>query len=140
MNSIYNLFFHPLSGYPGPWLNALSPLVDLIVQYRGGGHRHIRGLHEQYGPVVRIAPDSLSFDTSQAARGKYFVLCVKSCPRAHAASYRIIDVYQSDIYGIRANKKQIPKDPKFYGEPDSFPIANILGRARSFIGKPNVPD
>ncbi|KAJ4857898.1 cytochrome p450 domain-containing protein [Trichoderma breve] len=63
---IYNLYFHPLSKFPGPKLSAISrfPYSRLLIS--GEGHRDVLDLHLKYGPIVRIAPDFLSFSHPDA--------------------------------------------------------------------------
>ncbi|KAI0395145.1 cytochrome P450 [Xylariaceae sp. FL0594] len=56
----YFLFLHPLSSYPGPWLAKLT-------DWYTGFHAH----HEAYGPVVRIAPNRLVFNTVTALHDIY---------------------------------------------------------------------
>ncbi|KAK3938485.1 cytochrome P450 [Diplogelasinospora grovesii] len=55
------LYFHPLSKYPGPWLNALSPIPEVLAIVAGRQHAYHRKLHERYGPVVRASPNELIF-------------------------------------------------------------------------------
>ncbi|CAP61987.1 uncharacterized protein PODANS_5_1260 [Podospora anserina S mat+] len=59
--ALYNAFFHPLAVFPGPrlWASSRVPYAANLV--RGRLHHRIKQLHDQYGPVVRIAPDELSF-------------------------------------------------------------------------------
>ncbi|KAL3483959.1 cytochrome P450 [Aspergillus germanicus] len=52
---IYNVYFHPLSHYPGPRLYAASSIPLSIAQLRGRWHLFVQAAHEQYGPVVRVA-------------------------------------------------------------------------------------
>ncbi|KAL4744633.1 hypothetical protein BDW72DRAFT_199403 [Aspergillus terricola var. indicus] len=58
---IYNLFFHPLSHIPGPWLAAATYLPEFYHDVVRGGRytRQIQQMHEQYGPIVRINPHEL---------------------------------------------------------------------------------
>ena len=48
---IYQIWFHPLSGYPGPKLAAITiwyrGYYDLVVG--GGMLEHLEVLHKQYG-------------------------------------------------------------------------------------------
>lgn len=47
--------FHPLAGYPGPFLCKISKIWHAyIVARTGTAHRYIQELHEQYGEAVRI--------------------------------------------------------------------------------------
>lgn len=61
--AFYRVRFHPLHGYPGPRLAAVSELYrfyfDMIS--RGGGEivNHLEELHAIYGPVVRISPNEV---------------------------------------------------------------------------------
>lgn len=63
---IYRLYFHPLAKYPGPLRYKLSSLPLLWQAYRGNRHLYHLRDHEKYGPIVRIAPDTLSFNTATA--------------------------------------------------------------------------
>ncbi|OBZ71623.1 hypothetical protein A0H81_08343 [Grifola frondosa] len=52
--------FHPIAHYPGPLLNKLSKLWMVWVVSRGKLHLYLKGLHEQYGDIVRIGPNEVS--------------------------------------------------------------------------------
>ncbi|CAO2649685.1 Nn.00g009770.m01.CDS01 [Neocucurbitaria sp. VM-36] len=63
---IYHLLFHPLARYPGPLSYKLSGWPLLWQAYTGDRHIwHLKD-HEKYGSIVRIAPDTLSFNTASA--------------------------------------------------------------------------
>lgn len=63
---VYNVYFHPLRRYPGPLLARATRLYHVYYDVRGVSVWHVKAWHEKYGPVVRIAPDELSFTDSQA--------------------------------------------------------------------------
>ncbi|OJD29044.1 cytochrome p450 [Diplodia corticola] len=85
---IYSLFFHPLAKFPGPCLAATTSLVYWHHWTRGHLLQYLESAHSQYGEVVRIAPDRLSFTNPQAWK---------------------------DIYGHASAKRNAnPKDPVFY--------------------------
>lgn len=85
---MYALYFHPLSRYPGPKLATISPLAHLLWDIRGQQHSIIRELHDKYGEVVRIAPNSLAYRAAPAWK---------------------------DIYGHRKKgQKSFLKDPSLY--------------------------
>ncbi|KAL6237522.1 putative sterigmatocystin biosynthesis P450 monooxygenase stcF [Aspergillus navahoensis] len=67
----YRLWLHPLRCYPGPRCWAVSRVPYLRSTIRGTIVRDIQRLHKQYGPVVRIAPDELSYITPDAAKPIY---------------------------------------------------------------------
>lgn len=62
---------HPLRGYPGPRLWAASRLPWNYFNLQGNLATKILALHQQYGPVVRIAPDELSYTTGTAWKKIY---------------------------------------------------------------------
>ncbi|KAK7956631.1 uncharacterized protein PG986_005853 [Apiospora aurea] len=68
---IYNVYFHPLRNFPGPRLWAISRIPWHYTNLKGRITWRIRKLHDQYGPVVRIAPDELSYTTSSAWKKIY---------------------------------------------------------------------
>lgn len=66
--ALYNVTLHPLASYPGPKSAAASYIPQFIA--RGKGNiTYVKKLHDQYGSVVRIAPNELSFTNPQAWRG-----------------------------------------------------------------------
>ncbi|KAH3960015.1 hypothetical protein HBH52_239380 [Parastagonospora nodorum] len=63
---IYRVYFHPLAKYPGPLTYKLSGWPLLWQAYTGDRHIwHLKD-HEKYGLIVRIAPNTLSFNTASA--------------------------------------------------------------------------
>ncbi|GKT45881.1 cytochrome P450 monooxygenase aclL [Colletotrichum spaethianum] len=68
---LYNIYFHPLSTYPGPKLWATSRIP--WTYHSIGGHLpdEVYQLHKQYGPIVRIAPDELSYTSGTAWKAIY---------------------------------------------------------------------
>ncbi|KAF9729395.1 hypothetical protein PMIN06_011064 [Paraphaeosphaeria minitans] len=76
--AVYQSFFlfrlrylHPLARFPGPALAAISNL-PYSKSYLGGRQPYeVLTLHEKYGPVVRTAPNELSFSAPEAWRDIY---------------------------------------------------------------------
>ncbi|KAK1220243.1 hypothetical protein PQX77_017008 [Marasmius sp. AFHP31] len=62
---VYRLGFHPLVGFPGPKLAALTHYYRAYyeVLQRGGWLDQLKVLHAKYGPVIRVSPDELHFST-----------------------------------------------------------------------------
>ncbi|KAI3542082.1 cytochrome P450 [Colletotrichum abscissum] len=63
---IYNVFFHPLRVYPGPKLWAASRIPFTRATLSGQVHRKILALHQEYGPIVRVAPNELAYNSPDA--------------------------------------------------------------------------
>ncbi|KAM0816462.1 hypothetical protein AB5N19_02264 [Seiridium cardinale] len=85
---LYNATLHPLSHFPGPLGHRLTVLPRLYQLHTGNLHQHVTALHRQYGSVVRIAPNELSFTDPAAWK---------------------------DIYGRKHSRDELPFDPMFYG-------------------------
>ncbi|KAM7185812.1 Cytochrome P450 [Naviculisporaceae sp. PSN 640] len=68
---IYNVFFHPLSSFPGPIHYRASPLPHLIQEWRGNTVHKWVEFHQKYGDVVRISPNQLSYISLNAWRDIY---------------------------------------------------------------------
>ncbi|KAJ3496739.1 hypothetical protein NLG97_g2432 [Lecanicillium saksenae] len=88
--AVYNVYFHPLRKFPGPVLCRASSLLRYRHLFRGTSHLFIHDLHMQFGPVVRVAPNELSFIS----------------PEAWKDIHSPIDVSRND--------GEFVKDPKFY--------------------------
>ncbi|KUJ23224.1 cytochrome P450 [Mollisia scopiformis] len=59
--SVYRLYLHPLSKFPGPKLAALTLWYEIYYDvYLDGQYQfHIKELHKTYGPIIRINPFEL---------------------------------------------------------------------------------
>ncbi|KAI2898598.1 hypothetical protein CBS11852_3532 [Aspergillus niger] len=68
---IYNIFFHPLKHYPGPRIMASSRLPIFFLVLIGRSVNTLEKLHAKYGPVVRVAPDELSYTAASAWKDIY---------------------------------------------------------------------
>jgi hypothetical protein len=69
--SFYRLFLHPLSDVPGPKLAAISN-VWYAYHARNGRVRELgKALHKRYGPVVRVGPNEVWFDSKEAFKMIY---------------------------------------------------------------------
>jgi cytochrome P450 len=69
--AIYNLYFHPLRDYPGPNLRAVTRLPHAYWQFKGKYVPATLKLHEKYGPIVRVAPNELSYTHPDAWKTIY---------------------------------------------------------------------
>jgi cytochrome P450 len=58
---LYNLYLHPLRHYPGPRFAAATSLYSAYRIARGTLIFDVLKLHNEYGEVVRIAPDQLLY-------------------------------------------------------------------------------
>ncbi|ETS80705.1 hypothetical protein PFICI_08234 [Pestalotiopsis fici W106-1] len=68
VEAFYNVFFHPLRNFPGPLLWRAFRLPYVVKAIQGRLAFDMLPIHEQYGPVVRIAPNELAFAHASAWR------------------------------------------------------------------------
>ncbi|KAI1461836.1 putative toxin biosynthesis cytochrome P450 monooxygenase [Annulohypoxylon moriforme] len=68
---IYNGIFHPLASFPGPFLYGASELPLRWHQVRGQEPFILAKLHHEYGPIVRIAPNDISYTSSDSWNAIY---------------------------------------------------------------------
>lgn len=104
----YNLYRHPLRSFPGPPLAGVTEWWKTAHIMSGDLPQTVKRLHDRYGPVVRIAPNELSFIESQAWK---------------------------DIYGHHGSY-EMEKDPKFYrifGGRGASQIINAERAAHSML-------
>ncbi|KAK1751398.1 hypothetical protein QBC47DRAFT_391732 [Echria macrotheca] len=61
VRAVYNLLGHPLSSLPGrkTWASSRLPFVRGLAN--GRLVQEIEDMHRQFGPIVRVAPDGVSF-------------------------------------------------------------------------------
>ncbi|TVY32808.1 Cytochrome P450 monooxygenase [Lachnellula subtilissima] len=71
MHAVYNLYFHPLRSFPGPIYGKVTGFWYISKIIQGNSFLVIKRLHDQYGDVVRIAPNELSYNTAEAWKSIY---------------------------------------------------------------------
>ncbi|KAK8052038.1 hypothetical protein PG993_003423 [Apiospora rasikravindrae] len=67
----YNLWFHPLANFPGPAVGRASLLFRFWHTSRGKFHVAVTKAHRKYGPIVRVAPNELSFASVESWKAIY---------------------------------------------------------------------
>ncbi|KAK6952190.1 hypothetical protein Daesc_006723 [Daldinia eschscholtzii] len=94
--AIYNIYFHPLSKYPGPLIASATPWWLALCYAKGTTHTTLLELHNKYGPVVRTSPDELSYINPPQWR---------------------------EIYGHKPpGRPELPKDKKYHFAIEGEPI------------------
>lgn len=105
LNVFYNLFLHPLRSYPGPLIARATIIPQHWKALNANHHYWIRDLHNKHGPVVRIAPNELSFIDPEAWKDAY----------GHRSGF----AKDANFYG-----------PDLYGHPYSIIRADDINHAR----------
>ncbi|KIV83964.1 hypothetical protein PV11_05944 [Exophiala sideris] len=70
---LYKKYASPLRSVPGPFLASCSRLWKVWSTYNGHTELDHIALHKKYGPVVRTAPNEVSFGTCNAAKDIFAV-------------------------------------------------------------------
>ncbi|KAK0701923.1 cytochrome P450 [Lasiosphaeria miniovina] len=96
LRALYNVYLHPLSKIPGPrtWSATRLPFIRSLI--KGTIVHDIQKLHRQYGPVLRIAPNEVTFAQPEA---------------------------WDDIF--RPPQGQLLKDPVWWRRPPGTPVSLI---------------
>ncbi|EPE26987.1 Cytochrome P450 [Glarea lozoyensis ATCC 20868] len=95
---MYNIYWHPLSKFPGPILWAATPIPYVWYQITGRLPFIYERLHDKYGDVVRVLPHKLSF--------------------RHPNAWK-------DIYQNKSGHKAMPKDARSLAPGDEG-VYNII--------------
>ena len=95
---VYNLYFDPLAHIPGPrsWAATRLPFIRSLLT--GKIVHDVEKLHKKYGPVVRIAPNEISFAKAEA---------------------------WADIFQVRPGHLPFLKDPIWWGRQPGQPESLI---------------
>lgn len=86
---IHRLFIHPLKAVPGPPEYAITAWRLAYDDLLGDTSRKIHSLHSTYGPVVRIAPNHVIFNSLSALKTIYGV----GSRSSRTAFYKIFEPY-----------------------------------------------
>lgn len=106
-------YAHPLAKFPGPRLAKISNL-SFSLSYLGGRQPYdVLKLHEKYGPVVRVAPDQLSFNTAQSWKDIYG-------PRKGHDTFVKSSFYDGGSFANQAHSIVTERDPAKHSEMRRF--------------------
>lgn len=106
--AVYNIWFHPLSKFPGPSICCTTTFIRQSLWAAGYLDHYLVQLHARYGPVVRYGPDALSFTTGTAWKDIYGygdrvprTQLPKVASRGRAANPGIMDASDSEHARLR---------------------------------------
>lgn len=83
ISTLYNIYLHPLSAFPGPLHYRASIFPWAYHTLRGDLSFVLRHMHEKYGQVVRISPSEVSFSDPSAWKDVYAVAGGKENDKHH---------------------------------------------------------
>ncbi|KAI1392440.1 trichodiene oxygenase [Hypoxylon trugodes] len=125
--ALYRLLFHPLAGFPGPKLAAVSRWYEAYYDVVLGGKytAKIAELHKIYGPIIRISPYELHvidpefFETLYRMDGRW---------DKYAWTYDAFGAKRSTIFGSDhdAHKARRRAIASFFSRPNVVARQNSL--------------
>ncbi|KAI0841668.1 cytochrome P450 3A13 [Hypoxylon sp. FL0890] len=68
---IWRCIASPLRAIPGPTISLFSSWILKYHEFHAHRTRYVHHLHQRYGPVVRIAPNEVSFASSEGVKEIY---------------------------------------------------------------------
>jgi len=68
---LYSRLTSPLAKLPGPLYTLFTSLPLKYHEFSASRRTWIHSLHENYGPVVRLSPDEVSFSNVEAMKEIY---------------------------------------------------------------------
>lgn len=68
---VWKCIVSPLRTLPGPKLSLFSSWGLKFHEFRADRTRYVHSLHQRYGPVVRIAPNEVSFASLEGVKEIY---------------------------------------------------------------------
>ena len=69
--ALHKLLSSPLASLPGPWYTKFTGLLLKSNELRAQRRHYIHKLHQKYGPVVRLAPNEVSFASLEGMKEIY---------------------------------------------------------------------
>ncbi|KAI0592856.1 cytochrome P450 [Biscogniauxia sp. FL1348] len=113
----------PLKRYPGPFLAKWTNWWRFRLVRTGSYHIHIKKLHDQYGPILRIGPTLLDLDTPELVKTLY----------SSDAVWKKTDFYQNNSVIIDGKITY-----QLFSEIDPVKHARMKRPVAKFFGQGNV--
>lgn len=132
-----NVLFSPIpASVPGPLAARLTSKWILLVDLSGSRARTVNALHKRYGPVVRVAPNELSFSSIDCVKPIYGAgtTCIKSS--AYDNFGRLGSFQMQDPEQHRQRQKRVAHifGPASLQQMEPL-IQSVIDRVVSAIGK-----
>jgi hypothetical protein len=97
----------PLAKYPGPFLARISNVWMFYHTLSHNLPERLLELHQQYGPIVRVGPNSLDFDGREAIQTIY--KAGRSMPKNDF--YQGFTTFQANLFGTQDEEASMPNNP-----------------------------
>ena len=104
---------HPLYKFPGPFIASFSNVLYSYWYMGGRQPFKLLELHKRYGPVVRVAPNDLSFNSAASWRDIY------SFRQGHKTFVKS-QWYDGGVFADQAHSIVSERDPVVHGQMRKF--------------------
>ncbi|PYH95475.1 cytochrome P450 [Aspergillus ellipticus CBS 707.79] len=135
---VFQRLSSPVAKLPGPWYTRFTSLIIKYHEFSARRRIFIHWLHQKYGPIVRIAPNEVSFASLDAIREIY---------ASGGSGYDKTEYY--DLFRQFGTKTMFSTlDKKSHGErkrqlADRYAMSNVMRdhvsaireRAKSFVSE-----
>lgn len=120
---IHPLYIHPLHIIPGPRFFALTRWRLAWEDLQSRRTRTIHALHQRYGPVVRIGPNEIHFNSLSALKKIYG----PGSPYGRTSFYRMFDAFgEQNLFTFHSSK--------LHGERKKL-LANVYAKSSILNGR-----
>ncbi|KAK3391929.1 cytochrome P450 [Sordaria brevicollis] len=117
----YTPLASPLSHIPGPFYTKFTSLLLKYHELRATRTKYIHSLHLRYGPVVRVAPNEVSFASREAVKEIY---CSGGSGYDKSAWYDLFKVYGRRTMFTTLNKDDHAKRKRILA--DRYANSNVM--------------
>lgn len=69
--ALFRALHSPVSKVPGPFYSKVTGLWLIFKEFTSNRRSYIHDMHAQYGPVVRLGPNEVSFTSADAIKEIY---------------------------------------------------------------------
>ncbi|KAK1781535.1 cytochrome P450 [Copromyces sp. CBS 386.78] len=121
IHTLHSLVYTPLTSLPGPFYTKFTSLVLKYHELRATRTRYIHALHLRYGPVVRIAPNEVSFASREGVKEIY---CSGGSGYDKSAWYDLFRVYGRRTMFTTLNKNDHAQRKRILA--DRYANSNVI--------------
>ncbi|KAJ6119298.1 hypothetical protein N7523_003578 [Penicillium sp. IBT 18751x] len=129
----------PLSKLPGPWYTRFTSFWLKYQEFTANRRESIHALHKRYGPVVRLAPNEVSFTSLDAMKEIY---ASGGSGYDKTEFYSLFKQFQTKTMFSTLRKDEHSKRKRIFAERYAMtnvmkakPLAAITERARAFVSQ-----
>ena len=103
---MYQVYFHPLAKYPGPFFAKLTNLYSLYHALKCDRHSDFLALHRKHGHIVRFGPNHISINKASVLEQIYgYKVNVRKSP--FYSGFYSISIFNAIDHQVHARKRRV---------------------------------